>query len=490
MMDGIEGLPGTLGGLGYAPLFEALFGNAVEASWFLDRDFRLLLFNQQAVGRAKALLGADLEQGMDGRTLLGAAAAQCECLAHDLAQALAGHATTRELEVWRPDGLSDWIRLGCAPVRDGAGGVLGVNCHVRDINARKRSEQILLKQQQKLRDSESRFRAIYESMADGNIFFSPQGQVLAFNQAAVPLGKLFQINELKIGQIASEYFSLSFYPLFQHFFYLALAGKATVDTRELAHGDHQRTWLELAYSPVHDPQGKILGVDFNVGNIHERKMREQQLSEQNSQLQRFAHLTSHYLRGPVASLLSLTSWTDAGHGEPSSGEFQEILRQFKERALQLDQVIHDMMGLVTDPAYQSSWQGFGQDTAPRVVTETPHIMLVDDDPIINAISQRFIGKLRPKAKVAQFLNPEVALSALLDLAPGHLPDLIMLDLQMPEMSGWDFLEHLAHAKLSVQVYMLTSSKNPLDQERAKRYDMVQGFIAKPLNEEKLKIIFA
>jgi PAS domain S-box-containing protein len=470
--------------------FGAIFANAVEACWFLDRGLGLVLFNQRAAERGKALLGIELEMGMDGRTLLGLASAQRGHLAQDLERALGGQATTRELEVWRPDGLSDWIRLGCAPVRDAAGEVVGVHCHVQDINARKRSEQILLKQQQKLRDSESRFRAIYESMANGNIFFSPQGQVLAFNQAAVQLGRFFDANEIKIGQTAAEYFSLGFYPLFQHFFHLALAGQAAVDTRELVHGGHQRTWLELAYAPVHDPQGKVLGVDFNVSNIHERKMREQQLREQNDQLQRFAHLTSHYLRGPVASLLSLTSWSEAGQAGPSPEEAQEILQQFKERALQLDQVIHDMMGLVTDPAYQGGWQGFERDTAQRVVSEAPHIMLVDDDPIINAISQRFISKLRPQAKVAQFLNPEVALDSLLSLAPSHLPDLIMLDLQMPEMSGWDFLEHLAHAKLPVQVYMLTSSKNPLDQERAKRYDMVQGFIAKPLNEEKLKIIFA
>jgi PAS domain S-box-containing protein len=469
--------------------FGAIFANAVEASWFLDQDLGLVLFNQRAAERGKALLGIELEVGMDGRTLLGLANAQRGYLAQDLERALDGQATTRELEVWRPDGLSDWIRLGCAPVHDGAGEVVGVNCNVQDINARKRSEQILLKQQQKLRDSESRFRAIYESMANGNIFFSSQGQVSAFNQSAVQMGKFFQTEKIKIGQTAAEYFPPDFYPQFQHFFHLALAGKATADTRELAHGD-QRTWLEMHYLPVHDPQGKVLGVDFNVSNIHERKMREQQLREQNDQLQRFAHLTSHYLRGPVASLLSLTSWAEAGQGEPSPQEAQEILRQFKERALQLDQVIHDMMDLVTDPSYQSGWQGFGRGTAPRVVSDTPHIMLVDDDPIINAISQRFIGKLRPRAKVAHFLNPEVALDSLLSLAPSHLPDLIMLDLQMPEMSGWDFLEHMAHAKLPVQVYMLTSSKNPLDQERAKRYDMVQGFIAKPLNEEKLKIIFA
>ena len=69
-----------------------------------------------------------------------------------------------------------------------------------------------------------------------------------------------------------------------------------------------------------------------------------------------------------------------------------------------------------------------------------------------------------------------------------LPEVIFLDLNMPIMDGWEFLDEFG--KLSeekdIRIYILSSSVDSRDMERAKKYGMVNGFIAKPLTDAKIK----
>ncbi len=68
--------------------------------------------------------------------------------------------------------------------------------------------------------------------------------------------------------------------------------------------------------------------------------------------------------------------------------------------------------------------------------------------------------------------------------PEKLPDVILVDLNMPIFSGWDFLEGLQELCSSIQknikVYVLTSSIRPTDKEAAEQYPFVRSFISKPL----------
>lgn len=72
----------------------------------------------------------------------------------------------------------------------------------------------------------------------------------------------------------------------------------------------------------------------------------------------------------------------------------------------------------------------------------------------------------------------------------ELPDLILLDLNMPIMDGWEFLEVFSELKYEKQisVIILTSSINPEDAERAKSYKVVKDFLSKPLTMDKLDSI--
>lgn len=116
------------------------------------------------------------------------------------------------------------------------------------------------------------------------------------------------------------------------------------------------------------------------------------------------------------------------------------------------------------------------------------IYLIDDDDIQNLINTRVIGIVDGGIEVISFTSAEEALNDLRDKA--DLPCLIFLDINMPKMNGWDFLDLYQKEDRTVKVYMLSSSINNKDIEKSKQYTVVQGFISKPLVVEKLAEILS
>ncbi|MFL5730290.1 MAG: response regulator [Cytophagaceae bacterium] len=119
------------------------------------------------------------------------------------------------------------------------------------------------------------------------------------------------------------------------------------------------------------------------------------------------------------------------------------------------------------------------------------ILLVDDDKVNNFISTRILKKMDICKNIRTCLNGE---EALLYLAKhcctfdNNYPDLIILDNNMPEMNGIEFLESFNKIDFNsgnhVKVVVLTASSSPKDEERLKSQG-IYGFIQKPLTEEKL-----
>ena len=131
------------------------------------------------------------------------------------------------------------------------------------------------------------------------------------------------------------------------------------------------------------------------------------------------------------------------------------------------------------------------------VTQRPvNIMLVDDDDINNFITVKLIRKAFPNAELSTFLNGRLAIERLKELVKHgyvNLPDYILLDINMPVMNGWEFLEEYKAANLDPErkmtIYILSSSVFSNDIDKAKSYNSVANFISKPLNLDSIKEVF-
>lgn len=114
------------------------------------------------------------------------------------------------------------------------------------------------------------------------------------------------------------------------------------------------------------------------------------------------------------------------------------------------------------------------------------VLLVDDVEISNFIMIKMIEKHAPACMILDFTDPVAAFSSLDD----YQPDVIFLDLNMPEMDGWKFLQNMQKEGKGYKVYVLTSSTSELDIQQASVYANVEKFLIKPTKEEEIASILS
>jgi CheY-like chemotaxis protein len=125
------------------------------------------------------------------------------------------------------------------------------------------------------------------------------------------------------------------------------------------------------------------------------------------------------------------------------------------------------------------------------------LFLIDDDRIFNMIHTRIMESKSFAQKIQPFHNAKQALKALRDIStqqPEDFPEMIFLDINMPAMDGWEFLEEFEKLPGQIQircnVIILTSSIDPRDIERSRTYKNVTKFMSKPLTPEMLSSLSA
>lgn len=117
------------------------------------------------------------------------------------------------------------------------------------------------------------------------------------------------------------------------------------------------------------------------------------------------------------------------------------------------------------------------------------VFIVDDDPIHQQIAQIMIERQGISKNIRTFSDAQDVLDHMKQHLqhPEHLPDVILLDLNMPVMDGWDFLNEYAgfHQTLGkpIKIFVLTSSIDEKDKERVRTYSFVTGYLTKPLSRE-------
>lgn len=124
------------------------------------------------------------------------------------------------------------------------------------------------------------------------------------------------------------------------------------------------------------------------------------------------------------------------------------------------------------------------------------VAIIDDDRVFQKLTWMKITRKNYARKVLMFSDGEQAISFIRDNASNvdELPDIILLDLNMPVMDGWDFMDAFVkmrpHIGKKITIFIATSSVNPEDQRRAVEVSAVTDYVIKPISDASLYRLFS
>ncbi|PIQ19944.1 MAG: hypothetical protein COW65_17865 [Cytophagales bacterium CG18_big_fil_WC_8_21_14_2_50_42_9] len=122
------------------------------------------------------------------------------------------------------------------------------------------------------------------------------------------------------------------------------------------------------------------------------------------------------------------------------------------------------------------------------------IFIIDDDQLSILLTKTMLELESSITDITTFLSADDALEALSTGIDSDIPDTILLDINMPGIDGWDFLDSFSSLENKLnkvcKVYILTSSLDSADAEKSKEYPQVAGFLHKPITSEDITIIEA
>ncbi|CAD5251414.1 MULTISPECIES: two-component system response regulator [unclassified Imperialibacter] len=114
------------------------------------------------------------------------------------------------------------------------------------------------------------------------------------------------------------------------------------------------------------------------------------------------------------------------------------------------------------------------------------IFIIDDDDIFLVIATANLRQICGDVEIITASNGEEALKIISDTQPG----VVLLDINMPVMNGWEFLEALTQLQQTnpYHIFITTSSVDPNDKKKASDHPLVRGYLEKPLNPDKIKAL--
>ena len=129
------------------------------------------------------------------------------------------------------------------------------------------------------------------------------------------------------------------------------------------------------------------------------------------------------------------------------------------------------------------------------MTTKPNILLVDDDELYLYLMEKTIHQISKELVVSTFTDGEQAVEYIAKCTEEkvELPEVIFLDINMPFLDGWGFLNEFKKLKpkiiSNINIYMVSSSMRDSDVKRASNFEELTGYVVKPVNKVQLAEIF-
>ncbi len=315
----------------------ALFDSSPDCFILFDLDFSILWYNKEAANYVKAVTGVTMQVGMPASEIM---LPDFKDRYYDALRLAVSHQTVDLERHVRIEGREDfWVETRIAPVYDKEHQLIGVSAKLIDISARKKNELML-------KDREAKLKAIFDSSRHVQYLLDETGRLIWFNKAANESFVAMGYGSLKAGDRFGDFLPPEQQDYYDELIRGCLSGTTHHEEVKTVRQD-KPAWFEIIFRPCYDANDQLIGVFHVSWDITDRKESEaeliknnQLLFQQNRQLNEYSHIVSHNLRGPVASLLGLTTLLQMSKFE--GAELDKMIESVKKAAVQLDKIIGDL----------------------------------------------------------------------------------------------------------------------------------------------------